>query len=61
MGLSQVAKAVVFEKAGYSWLGPTALNIHAPDEGEHPPDGGGGDAAVKSGWLALDFRLTATP
>src|SRR5438445_681839 len=22
-----------FEVAGYSWLGPTALNIHAPDEG----------------------------
>jgi acyl-CoA dehydrogenase len=23
----------VFEEAGYSWLGPTAMNIHAPDEG----------------------------
>jgi len=33
MGLSHVGKAVVFEEAGYSWLGPTALNIHAPDEG----------------------------
>ena len=33
MGLSHVAKALVFEEAGYSWLGPTALNIHAPDEG----------------------------
>ncbi|WP_417282402.1 acyl-CoA dehydrogenase family protein [Comamonas sp.] len=33
MGLSHVAKSVVFEEAGYSWLGPTALNIHAPDEG----------------------------
>ncbi len=33
MGLSHTAKAVVFEEAGYSWLGPTALNIHAPDEG----------------------------
>ena len=33
MGLSHVAKAVVFEEAGYSWLGPTAMNIHAPDEG----------------------------
>lgn len=33
MGLSHFAKAVVFEEAGYSWLGPTALNIHAPDEG----------------------------
>ena len=33
MALSHIAKAVVFEEAGYSWLGPTALNIHAPDEG----------------------------
>lgn len=33
LGLGHVAKAVVFEEAGYSWLGPTALNIHAPDEG----------------------------
>jgi acyl-CoA dehydrogenase len=33
LGLSHIAKAVVFEEAGYSWLGPTAMNIHAPDEG----------------------------
>ena len=33
LGLSHVAKAVMFEEAGYSTLGPTALNIHAPDEG----------------------------
>ena len=32
-GLSHIAKAVVFEEAGYSPLGPTAMNIHAPDEG----------------------------
>lgn len=32
-GLSHIAKALVFEEAGYSFLGPTALNIHAPDEG----------------------------
>jgi len=31
-GLSHIAKAVVFEESGYSWLGPTAMNIHAPDE-----------------------------
>lgn len=31
--LSHVAKAVIFEEAGYSPLGPTAMNIHAPDEG----------------------------
>ena len=33
LGLNHVGKAVVFEEAGYSWLGPVALNIHAPDEG----------------------------
>lgn len=33
LGLTHVEKAVVFEEAGYSTLGPTALNVHAPDEG----------------------------
>jgi acyl-CoA dehydrogenase len=33
LGLSHIEKAVVFEEAGYSPLGPVALNIHAPDEG----------------------------
>lgn len=33
LGLSHFAKAIVFEEAGYSPLGPVALNIHAPDEG----------------------------
>jgi acyl-CoA dehydrogenase len=33
LGLSHTDKAVVFEEAGYSTLGPTAMNIHAPDEG----------------------------
>jgi len=33
LGLSHIEKAIVFEEAGYSRLGPTALNIHAPDEG----------------------------
>lgn len=33
LGLNHVAKAVVFEESGYSRLGPTAMNIHAPDEG----------------------------
>lgn len=31
--LNHVEKAVVFEEAGYSPLGPVAMNIHAPDEG----------------------------
>lgn len=33
LGLSHVEKAIVFEESGYSPLGPTAMNIHAPDEG----------------------------
>lgn len=31
--LSHIAKAAVFEAAGYSMLGPVALHIQAPDEG----------------------------
>jgi len=33
LGLTHVEKAVTFVEAGYSTLGPTAMNIHAPDEG----------------------------
>ena len=33
LALDHRAKAIVFEEAGYSPLGPIALNIHAPDEG----------------------------
>lgn len=33
LGWSHLQKAVAFEEAGYSALGPIALNIHAPDEG----------------------------
>jgi acyl-CoA dehydrogenase len=33
LGLNHVAKAVVFEEAGYSLLGPVAMHIFAPDEG----------------------------
>ena len=33
LGLSHSGRAVVFEEAGYSMLGPVALNIFAPDEG----------------------------
>jgi alkylation response protein AidB-like acyl-CoA dehydrogenase len=33
LGLSHFGKALVFEEAGYSLLGPLALNIFAPDEG----------------------------
>ena len=33
LGLSHRGRAVVFEEAGYSLLGPVALNVFAPDEG----------------------------
>lgn len=33
LGLDHRSKAVIFEEAGYSLLGPVALNIFAPDEG----------------------------
>ena len=33
LGLTHIEKAIVFEESGYSTLGPTAMNIHAPDEG----------------------------
>ena len=33
LGLNNVGKAVVFEEAGYSLLGPVAMHIFAPDEG----------------------------
>jgi acyl-CoA dehydrogenase len=33
LGLNHFGKAVVFEEAGYSPLGPIAMNIFAPDEG----------------------------
>ena len=33
LGLDHVGKAIVFEEAGYSLLGPVAMHIFAPDEG----------------------------
>ncbi|MGH7042238.1 MAG: acyl-CoA dehydrogenase family protein [Acetobacteraceae bacterium] len=33
LGLNHFATALVFEEAGYSLLGPLAMNISAPDEG----------------------------
>jgi len=33
LGLTHLEKAIVFVESGYSTLGPTAMNIHAPDEG----------------------------
>ncbi|HFG6987729.1 acyl-CoA dehydrogenase [Acinetobacter baumannii] len=48
---SHLQKAVAFEEAGYSALGPIALNIHAPDEGNiHLLDVVANDAQ-KQKWL----------
>ena len=33
LALSHVGRAIAFEEAGYSPLGPLALNVFAPDEG----------------------------
>jgi acyl-CoA dehydrogenase len=51
LGLSHVEKAVVFEEAGYSPLGPVALNIHAPDEGNIHLLGVVATEAQKERWL----------
>ena len=51
LGLSHIEKSVVFEEAGYSWLGPTALNIHAPDEGNIHLMEQVATAAQKDRWL----------
>lgn len=51
LGLSHIAKAAVFEEAGYSWLGPTAMNIHAPDEGNIHLMEEVATAAQKERWL----------
>ncbi|KQP12295.1 acyl-CoA dehydrogenase family protein [Pseudorhodoferax sp. Leaf267] len=51
LGLSHVDKAIVFEEAGYSPLGPVALNIHAPDEGNVHLMEVVATAAQKARWL----------
>ncbi len=52
LGLSHVGKALVFEEAGYSPLGPTALNVHAPDEGNIHLMEAVASADHKARWLA---------
>lgn len=51
LGLSHVAKAIVFEEAGYSPLGPVAMNVHAPDEGNIHLMDIVATAAQKDRWL----------
>lgn len=52
LGLSHVGKAVLFEAAGYSMLGPVALNIAAPDEGNMHLLAEVGSEAQKARFLA---------
>jgi acyl-CoA dehydrogenase len=51
LGLTHIEKAIVFEEAGYSTLGPTAMNIHAPDEGNIHLLETVATAAQKARWL----------
>lgn len=51
MGLGHVGKAVVFEAAGYSLLGPVAMNIAAPDEGNMHLLEAVASSAHKERWL----------
>lgn len=51
IGLGHVGKALVFEEAGYSLLGPLALNISAPDEGNMHLLDAVGTEAQKDRWL----------
>jgi alkylation response protein AidB-like acyl-CoA dehydrogenase len=51
MGLDHRGKALVFEEAGYSPLGPVALNIAAPDEGNMHLLEQIGRIAQKERWL----------
>lgn len=59
LGLSHRAKAIVFEEAGYSPLGPIALNIHAPDEGNIHMLEAIANEAQKDRWLKpmVDGRI----
>ncbi len=50
-GLSHVGKALLFEEAGYSLLGPLAFNIAAPDEGNMHLLDVVATAAQKERWL----------
>ncbi|NYT22761.1 acyl-CoA dehydrogenase family protein [Alcaligenaceae bacterium] len=51
MGLSHLEKAVVLEAAGYSMLGPIAMNCAAPDEGNMHLMEAVATEAQKARWL----------
>ena len=59
LGLSHRAKAIVFEEAGYSPLGPIAMHIHAPDEGNIHMLEAIANEAQKDRWLKpmVDGRI----
>jgi alkylation response protein AidB-like acyl-CoA dehydrogenase len=50
-GLTHRGRAVVFEEAGYSMLGPVALNVAAPDEGNAHLLAHVGTAEQRNRWL----------
>jgi len=52
LGLNHREMAIVFEAAGWSTLGPLALNIQAPDEGNVNLINVVGTAEQKARWLA---------
>ena len=56
LGLSHVAKAIVFEEAGYSTLGPLALNVQAPDEGNIHLMEAVATPAQKARWLVPQVK-----
>lgn len=60
LGLTHLEKAIVFEEAGYSLLGPVAMNIAAPDEGNLHMLDEVASTAQKEKWLrpmgAGEFR-----
>ncbi len=51
LGLGHVGRAIVFEEAGYSVLGPLAMNLSAPDEGNMHLMEVVGTEAQKERWL----------
>lgn len=55
-GLSQLARAVVFEAAGYSPLGPIAMHCAAPDEGNMHLLEAVASEEHKQRWLAPLYR-----
>ena len=52
LGLSHFGRAIAFEEAGYSLLGPVALNVFAPDEGNMHLLEAVATPAQKDRWLA---------